>query len=252
MALGGGYDKNFPMIKLGVNIDHVATLRQARRSSYPDILQAALVAESGGADGITVHLREDRRHIQDADVDILRAGIKTKLNLEMAATAEMVDKACAVRPADVCIVPEKREEVTTEGGLDAAGQVELLRPMVHRLRACGIRVSLFIDPDLGQVLAARAVAADAVEIHTGAYANAGPRERDSELERIRIASEGAHEAGLVVNAGHGLTVANVSPVAAIAVMHELNIGHSLVADALFLGLAAAVRRMKAAMVAARP
>jgi len=240
------------MIKLGVNIDHVATIRQARRTAYPDLLAAAQAAERGGADGITVHLREDRRHIQDADVDVLARRITTKLNLEMAATAEMVSKACALRPADVCLVPEKRAELTTEGGLDAAGQLETLGRVVATLRAAQIRVSLFIDPEEGQIEAARRLSADAIEIHTGAYAEAvTPAARDAELARIRGAAARAHAAGLIVNAGHGLTLDNVAPVAAIPVLHELNIGHSIVADALFVGLEAAVRRMKARMLAAR-
>ncbi len=240
------------MIKLGVNIDHVATIRQARRTAYPDLLAAAQAAERGGADGITVHLREDRRHIQDRDVDVLRARVTTKLNLEMAATEEMVAKACAVRPQDVCIVPERREELTTEGGLDAAGQLETLGRVVAQLRAAGMRVSLFIDPDDRQIEAAKRLHADAVEIHTGAYADAKTAAaRDSELERIRDAAHRAHAAGLIVNAGHGLTVDNVAPIAAIPVIRELNIGHSIVADALFVGLEEAVRRMKTRMLAAR-
>ena len=240
------------MIKLGVNIDHVATIRQARRTPYPDVLEAARAAERGGADGITVHLREDRRHIQDRDVDVLRAQITTKLNLEMAATEEMVRKACNVRPADVCIVPEKRAELTTEGGLDAAGQLEALRRVVGELRSGGIRVSLFIDPEERQVEAARRVQADAIEIHTGAYADApNAAARRAELQRILDAARIAHTAGLIINAGHGLTVENVSPIAAIPVMNELNIGHSIVADALFVGLEEAVRRMKARMREAR-
>jgi pyridoxine 5-phosphate synthase len=240
------------MMKLGVNLDHVATVRQARRTSYPDLLAAAQAAERGGADGITVHLREDRRHIQDADVELLRARITTKLNLEMAATEEMTDTACRVRPADVCIVPERRQELTTEGGLDAAGQVEALSRVVTPLRAAGIRVSLFVDPEPRQIEAARALAADAVEIHTGAYADAAtPPVRAAELQRIRDAAERAHAAGLRVNAGHGLTLDNVGPIAAIPILYELNIGHSIVADALFVGLEEAVRRMKARMLAAR-
>jgi len=240
------------MIKLGVNIDHVATIRQVRRTPYPDLLAAAFAAERGGADGITVHLREDRRHIQDRDVDVLRARVATKLNLEMAATEEMVRKACTVRPQDVCMVPERREELTTEGGLDAAGQLETLSQAVRQLRAAGIRVSLFIDPEPRQIEAATRLQADAIEIHTGAYAEATTAiAREAELERIRNAAQGAHTAGLIVNAGHGLTLDNVEPVAAIAVIHELNIGHSIVADALFVGLEEAVRRMKARMLAAR-
>jgi pyridoxine 5-phosphate synthase len=240
------------MIKLGVNIDHVATIRQARGTPYPDLLEAARAAERGGADGITVHLREDRRHIQDRDVDVLRAQITTKLNLEMAATEEMVRKACSVRPADACVVPEKRAELTTEGGLDAAGQLEALGRVVEDLRSAGIRVSLFIDPEERQVEAARRLRADAIEIHTGAYANApSTAARQVELQRILDAARVAHDAGLIINAGHGLTVDNVSPIAAIPVMNELNIGHSIVADALFVGLEEAARRMKARMLAAR-
>jgi pyridoxine 5-phosphate synthase len=240
------------MTKLGVNIDHVATIRQARRTPYPDLLAAARAAERGGADGITIHLREDRRHIQDRDVDVLRAQVTTKLNLEMAATPEMVRKACAVRPADVCIVPERREELTTEGGLDAAGQLEGLPDVVEQLRTAGIRVSLFIDPEERQIAAAARLRADAIEIHTGAYATAAtPAAERAELQRIRDAAQQAHTAGLLVNAGHGLTLENVEPIAAIRVMQELNIGHSIVADALFVGLEEAVRRMKARILAAR-
>ena len=237
------------MIKLGVNLDHVATLRQVRRTVYPDILAAARAAERGGADGITVHLREDRRHIQDADVDALRWQVATKLNLEMAATEEMVRKACSVRPRDVCLVPEKRQELTTEGGLDAAGQIDALRSVVARLREAGIQVSLFIDPEARQIEAARLLQAEAVELHAGAYAEAASREPD--LDRIVRAARLAHAAGLIVNAGHGLTLDNVAPIAAIPVVHELNIGHSIVADAVFVGLEQAVRRMKARMIAAR-
>ncbi len=240
------------MIKLGVNLDHVATLRQVRRTTYPDLLAAAQAAERGGADGITVHLREDRRHIQDADVDLLRARISTKLNLEMAAIEEMVAKACAVRPQDVCLVPERREELTTEGGLNAAGQIATLRPTVERLRAAAIRVSLFIDPEERQIEAAQRVGADAIEIHTGTYADVPTApSRAAELERIAAAARAAAAAGLIVNAGHGLTLDNVAPIAAIPIVHELNIGHSIVADAVFVGLEEAVRRMKARMRSAR-
>jgi pyridoxine 5-phosphate synthase len=240
------------MIKLGVNIDHVATVRQARRTPYPDLLEAARAAERGGADGITVHLREDRRHIQDRDVDVLRAALSTKLNLEMAATEAMLRKACAVRPEDVCIVPEKREELTTEGGLDAAGQLETLGRVVSELRAAGIHVSLFIDPMERQIDAARRLHAEAIEIHTGAYAEASSvTARQKELERILDAARTAHDTGLIVNAGHGLTLDNVAPIAAIPVVNELNIGHSIVADALFVGIEEAVRRMKGRMLAAR-
>ncbi len=240
------------MIKLGVNLDHVATLRQVRRTSYPDLLAAAQAAERAGADGITVHLREDRRHIQDADVDLLRARIGTKLNLEMAAIEPMVVKACAVRPQDVCLVPERREELTTEGGLNVADQLETLRRVVGRLRAAGIRVSLFVDPEERQIEAARRVGADAIEIHTGTYADVPTAAaRAAELERILVAARTAARAGLIVNAGHGLTLDNVAAIAAIPVLHELNIGHSIVADAVFVGLEEAVRRMKARMRSAR-
>lgn len=239
------------MIKLGVNLDHVATLRQVRRTIYPDVLAAAQAAERGGADGITVHLREDRRHIQDADVDRLRARIGTKLNLEMAPTEEMVAKACVVRPQDVCLVPERREELTTEGGLDAAGQITTLRVVVSRLRDAGIRVSLFLDPEDQQIEAARQLGADAIEIHTGTYADVPTAPaRQAELGRIRRAAQAAATARLIVNAGHGLTLDNVEPIAALAVIHELNIGHSIIADALFVGLEEAVRRMKQRMLAA--
>jgi pyridoxine 5-phosphate synthase len=240
------------MIKLGVNVDHVATIRQARRTVYPDVVQAALSAERGGADGITAHLREDRRHIQDYDIEALRARISTKLNLEMAATDEMVRKACAVRPQDVCLVPERREELTTEGGLDAAAQLETLSRALGSLQAVGVRVSLFIDPENRQIDAAARLHADAIEIHTGAYADATtPAARAAELRRILAAAQRAQAAGLRVNAGHGLTLENVAPIAAIPELYELNIGHSIVADALFVGIEEAVRCMKARMLAAR-
>jgi pyridoxine 5-phosphate synthase len=240
------------MLKLGVNIDHVATIRQARHTAYPDILAAARAAERGGADGITVHLRDDRRHIQDRDVEVLRAGIGTKLNLEMAATDEMVRIACAARPADVCLVPERREELTTEGGLDVAGQLTALASAVAHLRDAHIRVSLFVDPDAPQVDAAVRVHADAIELHTGTYAEAhAPAVREAELARVRRAADRAHAAGLIVNAGHGLTLDNVGPIAALPELHELNIGHAIVADALFVGLEEAVRRMQARLRAAR-
>jgi pyridoxine 5-phosphate synthase len=239
-------------IKLGVNIDHVATLRQARRTKYPDVLAAAHEAERGGADGITVHLREDRRHIQDRDVELLRQRIATKLNLEMACTEEMVRKACELRPQDVCLVPERRQELTTEGGLDAAGQLDVLGSAIRQLHSADIRVSLFVDPDEHQIEAARQLQADAVELHTGTYANASSGAAcERELERIRVAGQQAHAAGLIVNAGHGLTLDNVAPIAALPMMHELNIGHSIVADAIFVGLAEAVRCMRERMLAAR-
>ena len=240
------------MITLGVNIDHVATVRQVRRARYPDVLAAAAAAERGGADGITVHLREDRRHIQDADVEALRRCVRTKLNLEMAATAEMVDKAAAIRPQDVCVVPERRQELTTEGGLNVAGQVDGLRPLVGRLCAAGIRVSLFIDPDAEQIEAAAVTGSDGVELHTGCYADAeSAAERQRELARLTAAARQAHGLGLAVNAGHGLALDNVGPVAAIPEIAALNIGHSIVARAIFVGLEAAVREIKSAMLAAR-
>lgn len=239
------------MIHLGVNIDHVATVRQARGTPYPDIVEAALAAERGGADGITAHLREDRRHIQDRDVERLLPAVRTKVNLEMAVTAEMVDIACRLRPADVCLVPERRQELTTEGGLDAAGHATAVGAAVRRLADAGIRVSLFVDPEPSQIETARRLGAPVIEIHTGRYADAADAAtRAAELERVRAGAALATSLGLIVNAGHGLTVENVGPIAAIAAMHELNIGHSLVARALFIGLEAAVREMKTAMVAA--
>jgi pyridoxine 5-phosphate synthase len=234
------------MVTLGVNIDHVATLRQARGVDYPDPLAAALAAEAGGADGITVHLREDRRHIQDRDVERLRARITTKLNLEMAATDEMLHVALAVRPDDVCVVPERRQELTTEGGLDVVSHATALRRIATALRDAGIRVSLFIDADRDVIAAAAAIGASHVELHTGRYCDAAPgAPRETELARLRQAAAAAHAAHLVVNAGHGLTLANVAPVAALPHLHELNIGHSIVARAVFVGMTAAVREMKA-------
>jgi pyridoxine 5-phosphate synthase len=240
------------MIRLGVNIDHVATVRQARGTTYPSVVEAALAAERGGADGITVHLREDRRHIQDADVPALLAVVQTKVNLEMAVTAEMVAIACRLKPVDACLVPERRQEVTTEGGLDVAGNAAAVTDAVRRLRDSGVRVSLFIDADPAQIDAAYASGADAVEIHTGRYADAAEgAARHAEADRIRAGVERAHAAGLIVNAGHGLTLENVEPIAALPQVAELNIGHSIVARALFVGLEEATREMKARMVAAR-
>lgn len=236
---------------LGVNIDHVATLRQARGTTYPDILRAALLAEAAGADSITMHLREDRRHIQDADVYRVRENIATKLNLEMAVTEEMLSIALDVAPRDVCLVPEKREELTTEGGLDVVSNEATIAAACERLAAAGIRVSLFIDPDTAQIEAACRCAAPVVEIHTGAYADAEDEsEREAELGRIREAVAYGLEQGLMVNAGHGLTVDNVGAIAAIPGLTELNIGHALIADAVFVGLDDAVRAMKQAMLAA--
>jgi pyridoxine 5-phosphate synthase len=231
------------MIKLGVNIDHVATVRQARGTAYPDIVAAAAAAESGGADGITIHLREDRRHIQDADVGALLAAVRTKVNLEMAGTDEMVAIATRLQPADVCLVPERRAELTTEGGLDVAGALSAMGRVVGALRAAGCRVSLFIDADAHQVAAAQQVGADAIELHTGRYADAPAAVRAAECARIATAAASAARRGLIVNAGHGLTLDNVPAIARIAEINELNIGHSIVARALFVGLEQACREM---------
>jgi pyridoxine 5-phosphate synthase len=238
------------MIELGVNIDHVATLRQARGTRYPSPLQAALMAETAGADAITLHLREDRRHIQDADVLQIREAIATRMNLESAVTDEMVAFALRVRPHDVCLVPERREERTTEGGLDVITHLQRVRAACVALGQAGIRVSLFVAADRAQLDAARAAGAPAVEIHTGAYAEAGPH-ADEELVRIREAAAHAAGLGLKVNAGHGLHYHNVQPIAAIPELAELNIGHAIVAHALFVGLVQAVREMKALMRGAR-
>ena len=237
---------------LGVNIDHVATLRNARGTRYPSPLEAALVAETHGADLITLHLREDRRHIKDADVFAIKQAIRTRMNLEMALTTEMLDNALQVQPEDVCIVPEKRQEVTTEGGLDVLAQQQTVAEFTQRLNAAGIRVSLFIDADEQQIKAARDVGAQAIELHTGAYADAASHTaRQSELLRLEEAAYFAAEFGLVVNAGHGLNIHNVAPVARILPIRELNIGHALIAQAVFIGLPAAVRQMKDAMFRAR-
>ena len=237
---------------LGVNIDHVATLRQARGTLYPDPVHAAFIAEQAGADAITLHLREDRRHIQDRDVELLRDLLQTRMNLEMAVTDEMLAIAERLRPADCCLVPERREELTTEGGLDVAGQRPRLTEACAQLASAGVRVSLFIDADPGQIEAAAEVGAPVVEIHTGHYADAADAAaRARELRRIHAAVESAVAAGLQVNAGHGLHYHNVTPIAAITAIRELNIGHAIVARALFDGLAGAVREMKRLMLAAR-
>lgn len=239
------------MIYLGVNIDHIATLRQARKTRYPSVVEAALAAETAGADSITLHLREDRRHIQDEDVDILRRVLKTKMNLEMAVTEEMIDIAERINPQDVCLVPEKREELTTEGGLDVAGQIDKIRSACARLGASGISVSLFIDADAKQLEAARECGAPVVEIHTGHYADLEePAAKLQELDRIRKAVSYGLGLGLTVNAGHGLTYHNVQPIAAISGVHELNIGHAIVAQAIFVGWEKAVSEMKRLMVEA--
>ena len=238
-------------IMLGVNIDHVATLRQARGGRAPDPLLAALVAEQWGADGITLHLREDRRHIQDRDVAALRGALQTRMNLEIAVTDEMLAIALRTQPQDVCLVPERRAEVTTEGGLDVAGQQAAVADASRRLAAGGIRVSLFIDPDDSQVDASARAGAAAVEVHTGAYAGAEGADRARELARLAAAAKRASAAGLVVNAGHGLDYHNVQPVAAIPELAELNIGHAIIARAVMSGMGPAVAQMKRLMLAAR-
>lgn len=237
-------------LALGVNVDHVGTVRNARRARHPDPVHAALLAEQAGADSITMHLREDRRHIIDRDPFTFVTLMRTRLNLEMAATPEMLAIAQQLRPSDCCLVPEKRTEVTTEGGLDVAGQPQL-QDAVAALASAGIRVSLFIDPDPAQVIAARELGAPVVELHTGAYADSHGAERARELERLRSAARQAAQLGLAVHAGHGLDYHNVQPVAAIAEIAELNIGYAIVGRALFTGMAAAVSQMKALMLAAR-
>src|SRR5215471_4753231 len=238
-------------IHLGVNVDHVATVRQARGTRYPDPVTAALIAEQAGADSITIHLREDRRHIQDRDLEVLGRAIQTRINLEMAVTEPMLEIAARAAPADCCFVPERRAELTTEGGLDVAGQKGRIATAVARLRERGIRVSLFVDPDVAQLEASAAAGATVVELHTGAYADAAGGAAARELERLRVAAVRAASLGLTVHAGHGLNYHNVAPIAAIPEIVELNIGHAIVAQALFDGLAAAVAKMKALMVAAR-
>jgi len=238
-------------ILLGVNIDHVATLRQSRGTRYPEPIQAALEAELAGADGITLHLREDRRHIQDRDVEMLSDILQTRMNLEMAVTDEMVAIAEHIRPRDCCLVPERRQELTTEGGLDVAGQRERISTACQRLGDAGVRVSLFVDASPSQIEAAADVGAPVVEIHTGHYADAEGSDREAELERIRRAVQLGHEAGLQVNAGHGLHYHNVTPIAAIPHIRELNIGHAIIAQAVFTGLGNAVREMKRLMLEAR-
>jgi pyridoxine 5-phosphate synthase len=237
---------------LGVNIDHVATLRQARGTTYPDPVNAALMCEQAGAEGITLHLREDRRHFQDDDVRRMRPVLKTHMNLEMAVTAEMVEFAKEIQPHHVCFVPEKRQEVTTEGGLDVVGHFEDVKAATQALSAIGCDVSLFIDADFAQIDAAVACGAPTIELHTGAYADAETEEaQQHELERIVKGAEYAAAKGLVVNAGHGLNLGNVTPIAKIPQIHELNIGHSIIADAVFVGLAQAVQQMKAVIKSAR-
>lgn len=234
-------------IKLGVNIDHAATLRQARGVDYPDLAEIARLAEDAGAHGITLHLREDRRHIQDADVYRLRKTLTTRMNLEMANNPDVLRVALDVVPDEVCLVPERRQELTTEGGLDAAGQLETLRPTVRALAAQGTHVSLFVAPDRRQLEAAAELGAPYVELHTGAYANASGDAAKRELEALHIAAEQGAALGLRVNAGHGLTLANVGPLLDIPNLDTLNIGHSIIANALFVGVAQAVRDMLAAI-----
>ncbi|WP_180101967.1 MULTISPECIES: pyridoxine 5'-phosphate synthase [unclassified Acinetobacter] len=237
---------------LGVNIDHVATLRNARGTTYPDPVNAAIICEQAGAEGITLHLREDRRHIKDDDVRRMRSVLKTHMNLEMAVTNEMVEFAKEIQPHHVCFVPEKREEVTTEGGLDVVGHFEDVKNATQALAAIGCEVSLFIDADFAQIDAAIACGAPTIELHTGAYADAEtPEAQKVELERIIQGAEYAASKGLIVNAGHGLNIDNVTPIARIAQIHELNIGHSIIADAVFIGLAQSVKQMKAAIKSAR-
>ncbi|SDM57797.1 pyridoxine 5'-phosphate synthase [Franzmannia pantelleriensis] len=238
-----------PRIQLGVNIDHVATLRQARGTRYPDPVQAALLAEEAGADGITVHLREDRRHIQERDIRLLAETLNTRMNLEMAVTEAMIRLAEEVRPAHVCLVPEKREELTTEGGLDVVGGFEAVQAACRRLAAAGSEVSLFIDPEPAQIEAAARAGAPVIELHTGAYAEASGQAARDEHARIAAATEMALELGLTVNAGHGLHYHNVEAIAAIGGIHELNIGHAIIARAMFVGLKEAVAEMKRLVIA---
>ena len=230
-------------MKLGVNIDHVATLRQARGTVYPDVVRAAEIVEAAGAHGITVHLREDRRHIRDADVYGLRKTIRTRLNLEMANAPEIVKIALEVHPDEVCLVPEKREELTTEGGLDAAGQRAELAPTVKALSEAGILVSLFIDPDVLQIDAAAELGAPIIELHTGTYCDGTGKEADDELARLVRGADYAHERGITVNAGHGLNLDNVEGIFAMPHLDTLNIGHSIIARSVFVGLDAAVKEM---------
>jgi len=230
-------------IELGVNIDHVATLRQARGTAYPDLLEAAFLVEEAGAQAITIHLREDRRHIQDKDVYDIRKQCKVRMNLELAATEEMVNIACDVAPEDGCIVPEKREELTTEGGLDVVGQFDRIKKSTKQLTDAGIRVSLFIEPNIDHIKRVNDIGAPVIELHTGTYANATGDEQKREFDRILAATEFAHAQGIHVNAGHGLDYSNTSMIAAIPEIRELNIGHSLISRAIFVGISRATRQM---------
>jgi pyridoxine 5-phosphate synthase len=238
-------------LRLGVNIDHVATVRNARGGDNPDPVRAAMLAQEAGADGITAHLREDRRHIRDEDIVALTQNLKVPLNLEMAATDEMLAIALKARPHAACIVPEKREERTTEGGIDCIGQHNRLKPIISALAEAGIRVSMFIEPDRKQLDAARALGAPVVELHTGAYANAQGAAREHLLKKIHNAAEFGADLGLEIHAGHGLTYDNVGPIAAIAHLRELNIGHFLVGEAIFVGLEVSIRKMRQLMDEAR-
>jgi pyridoxine 5-phosphate synthase len=239
-------------LQLGVNIDHIATLRQARGTRYPDPVQAAILAEEAGADGITLHLREDRRHIQERDVELIKQVMQTRMNLEMAVTDEMIAFAEEIRPEHICLVPEKREELTTEGGLDVVGQFERIADACKRLTAIGCEVSLFIDADPAQIEAAATIA-PVIELHTGQYADAETvEEQEKELEIIKQGVKIGLKNGLIVNAGHGLHYHNIEPIAAIPGIYELNIGHSIIARALFVGLKEAVAEMKKIMLAAQP
>ena len=239
------------MIRLGVNVDHVATVRQARRVDVPDPVEAALLAEKAGADGITAHLREDRRHIQERDVELMRQRLGTKLNLEMAPTPAMVAFAEKLRPHDACFVPEKREELTTEGGLDVVANKQKIREAVQRLQDRGIQVSLFIDPERTQIEASKEMGAHAVEIHTGTYCNAAETERERERDAVAMAAAIAQSLGLEVHGGHGLNYDNVPPIASIPEIVELNIGHSIIARAVIVGIEQAVREMKQLLAKAR-
>ncbi len=239
------------LLELGVNIDHVATLRQQRGTRYPDPVHAALIAEQAGADNITLHLREDRRHIQERDVRALRGLLATRMNLEMAATEPMLAFACEIQPADCCLVPERRAELTTEGGLDVLGGMATIRPACARLAAAGVRVALFIDPEPEQIDAAADAGASVIELHTGEYAEASGTHQAQQLERLRRAARHGVARRLEVHAGHGLNYRNVGPVAAIAEITELNIGHAIIAQAVFDGLGSAVREMRAQMQGAR-
>jgi pyridoxine 5-phosphate synthase len=243
---------NHSIIRLGVNIDHVATLRQQRAGRYPDPVQAAMQAALAGADGITLHLREDRRHIQDRDLQLLQALTQVPINLEMSTDPEVLEIAKKIKPAHCCLVPEKRQELTTEGGLDVMGQESKIKNICADLAKVGIEVSLFIEADLGQIAAAKRCGAPVIELHTGAYADAATPENEThELEKITEGALYAHQQGLIVNAGHGLHYHNVQAIAAISIIRELNIGHSIVAHAIFVGLTTAVKEMKALMHEAR-